>query len=242
MKAEDIKILKEASIQDPFFVLYKPSGLPSAPLYEGDDSALTRLLKLYPELKNVSGEKFGRKNVEHGLIHRIDTLTSGLLLIAANEDAFASILQSQSEGKFINAYSAVCNHNKESAKRLGGFPPCDTKLEKVLTCMNKCTIYSDFRKFGPKGAQVRPLQGTSYCTEVTLTQENDQMFNASCKITKGYRHQVRCHLSWLGFPIVGDPIYNPETKNTENSSFYFTADYISFPHPVTGTTVTYSLD
>ena len=36
-----------------------------------------------------------------------------------------------------------------------------------------------------------------------------------CKISKGFRHQVRNHLAWIGLPVINDPVYNCESIGTE---------------------------
>ncbi|MBP5283798.1 MAG: hypothetical protein J6Y93_03935, partial [Treponema sp.] len=53
--------------------------------------------------------------------------------------------------------------------------------------------------------------------------------NALCTISRGYRHQVRCHLAWCGMPVHGDKIYNPEFRNKETDiEMMFKAVKISF--------------
>ena len=42
-------------------------------------------------------------------------------------------------------------------------------------------------------------------------------------ITNGFRHQVRCHLAWMGLPIIGDSLYN---SNTDGEQLKFTASKI----------------
>ena len=42
---------------------------------------------------------------------------------------------------------------------------------------------------------------------------------AVCRITEGYRHQVRAHLAYSGYPICGDKLYNPNAKPDEKMQF-----------------------
>lgn len=233
----ELRVIHEATETEPFFVLNKPSGLPSAPLAEGDDSALTRLLALHPNLSCVKG----RKAIECGLVHRIDTMTSGLLLVAATQSFYDYILVEQDKGSFIKTYSADCDKSDVQIQK-EGFP-----LEHLMPDSFyrqgsvKLTVQSRFRTFGRKGSEVRPVtesSGTAACkkaspcvyeTEIELSFDKNKTIQASCRIKKGFRHQVRCHLAWLGLPVKGDRLYNPLAKQGE--PFMFRATGLSFPLP-----------
>jgi 23S rRNA-/tRNA-specific pseudouridylate synthase len=56
----------------------------------------------------------------------------------------------------------------------------------------------------------------------------------AARITRGFRHQVRAHLSFLGFPIYGDPLYGVEAPAGYAPRMYLHAWRIEMPHPVTG--------
>ena len=60
-----------------FVIAEKPHNMPTAPLSENEkETALNSVLELFPEGRCV----FGKKPVEHGLVHRLDTATHGLFL------------------------------------------------------------------------------------------------------------------------------------------------------------------
>ena len=236
---QNLKIIHSPTDESPFLVIAKPAGLPSAPLFEGDSSALTEAAKDFPQILQIRG----KKEVEHGLVHRIDTETNGLVLIATTQKSYDSLILSQKEGKFEKWYRAEIDPLPESPELLGGFPPLENEWTSMAGKKNSI-IESSFRPFGKKGCEVRPVTQNSgrsalkkggsalYTTEITL--ESSQ--SAICHIKAGYRHQVRCHLSWCGLPVQGDKIYNPNARNAENSAheMKFTAFKISFPHPLTG--------
>lgn len=70
-----IKILNTPSSINPFLIVYKPPFLPCAPLdFSDSENALSFAVKLFPEIKKVSGIK----PCEFGLVHRLDTLTEGI--------------------------------------------------------------------------------------------------------------------------------------------------------------------
>ena len=151
-----IQVLLEPSSENPFAIIYKPSELPCAPLTQGDDSALTQCLQLFPFLENVQG----RKKIEAGLLHRIDTVTSGLVLIASTQSAYDFLCKEQNENRFIKKYRAtVCK--SEIDLRDKGFPPFNNKsdFQSSKSESQKFTVESAFRYYGPR---LQPA-GTHHC-------------------------------------------------------------------------------
>ena len=236
-----IKVLHEPSAAEPFLVLDKPMGLPTAPVRAGDDCALTQAVARFPSLACV----VGRKPIEFGLLHRLDTATRGCVLIAATQDAYDALRAAQTAGHFTKAYTASVVHVPDAPVLLGGFPSCSVTVAQGATI----TVESRFRAYGMHGAAVRPVTAESgmaarrkaapalYRTHVTLSHGVDGAYSASCVISAGYRHQVRCHLAWLGFPICGDPLYNPR----HGSAFCFVATALRFPNPVSGVIMDFAL-
>ena len=75
-----------------------------------------------------------------------------------------------------------------------------------------------------------------YITNVSAsylkTVDNEDIFNVECKITEGYRHQVRCHLAWIGFPIIGDIMYNSYENDLSKKKIEFVASSVEFTNPI----------
>lgn len=241
---QKIKVISEPTDEKPFVIIYKPQGLPSAPLKEDENSALTQAEKLFPEIKSVSG----RKKIEYGLLHRIDTQTEGLLLIAASQFFYDNLQAQQADGKFIKTYLAECvsTLNKYENEK-PGYPPIEEKFHNELEKGKTVEIRSFFRNYGEGLKSVRPVTENSgkaalkklgnqkeYSTKIKLLSKNESFYNFECKISSGYRHQVRCHLAWLDFPIVGDKIYNINEKNANfNEKMMFKASALEFINPIT---------
>ena len=227
--AIQIEIIKEPTNDKPFLVIYKPKGLPSAPLTPVDtENALAQAAAMYPQIKSVCG----KKAIEYGLLHRLDTATDGLMVIAATQESYDFLMTEQREGRFIKTYSAQCEIIPDNADLLGGFPPAPSSS----------TVTSYFRPYGEGRKEVRPVTEESgkaalsklgtkklYTTKIEITKISDTRATALCEITEGYRHQVRCHLAWAGYPVVGDQLYNSDKKNAEN--LLFSATRISFEYP-----------
>jgi 23S rRNA pseudouridine1911/1915/1917 synthase len=242
-----ITVIHVPDAYNPYLVIYKPAGLPSAPLKSNtDDSAYAQAVKLFPFLDVVSG----RKQEEHGMLHRIDTSTRGLLLIASTQESYEKLLKAQLLNKFEKTYHAKSVINKENSISLGGFPPIPTDLP-LLKQGLIFSINSLFRPYGNRNIEVRPVtekSGTAalkkscknrYITNITVITNCNGFVDTFCTITAGYRHQVRCHLAWIGIPILGDILYN--SWRTEKQQFCFEAFRISFPHPLTGEKVVFEV-
>ena len=89
-----IDIIKEPTPDKPYLVIYKPKGLPSAPLTTDDkDNALTQACAMYPQIKSVCG----KKAIEYGLLHRLDTATDGLIVIAASQECYDFLQNEQKD-------------------------------------------------------------------------------------------------------------------------------------------------
>lgn len=234
-----IAIIHEPSPQKPFLIIDKAAGLASAPLNENDkNNAFSQAAGLYPQLLNVQG----KKAIEHGLLHRLDTATSGLMIIAATQECYDFLQNEQRLRKIIKTYTAECDLLPCAGKEEGWPGEAHELFEGALF-----TIQSYFRAYGPGRKEVRPVTKASnkaaiqkiekailYTTEVLIKKINHAKKTAlvECKITNGYRHQIRCHLAWYGLPIINDLVYNPKVKNKKSTEeMHFCASKIQFEYP-----------
>ena len=198
-------------------VFYKPAGLPTVPLKNGEgDTLLSECALSYPEILSP----WGRNSWEGSIIHRLDTPTSGLVLAPRNKEFYCYLSSLQSEDKIHKTYRAEVSEMEE---KMEGFESCPYSFSED----GYVKIVSSFRPYGPKGASVRPLlkrrkgDERQYETEVRRVDEN----TVECVIKRGFRHQIRCHLSWLGLPIIGDQRYGGK----ENPILMLEAVKVSFP-------------
>lgn len=235
----EIKILDTKDM--PFIIINKPSGLPSAPINSQDkENALMKAAELFPQILKVKG----KKEIEYGLLHRLDTVTSGLLLIATTQDFYDYMIEQQKEEKFSKYYSAKCQIKEDNWKFLEGMGEPEFSFESSKNSYLKTSdfpppaetvikVSSYFRHFGKNNAQTRPVTEKSssaalkklgkkviYTTEVRILSVDliNKTCRVECRITKGFKHQVRCHLSWIGLPVIDDPIYNADFCKKENYS------------------------
>ena len=240
-----IEFLNTPSKENPFLVISKPSGLPTAPLSAQDtNNALYLAAQTFPEILSVNG----KKEIEHGLVHRIDTVTEGLILIATTQDAYENFINQQKNNNFTKFYTAICQKNQNKKEGFPDFP------QQNIFYQNEFKIQSYFRYFGQGRKEVRPVpvenqnktqqkkvEGTSiYTTNVKIISEQNDTVKVECNITKGFKHQVRCHLAWANIPIKNDPIYNKNANPSEQIAFY--ASKLQFVHPITNQIITFQKD
>ncbi len=216
-------------------VVFKPHGMPTAPLRDGEHGTLLAwFLALAPEAASVRGKKI----VEHGLIHRLDTPTEGMVLIAKDQSAYDALQESQNADLIRKTYRALCDHERRA------------ELERIVKGL-PLSIESRFRPWGPGGREVRPVfpadrrydgAGRDYRTVLESVEiSEDEGVRCTCELTRGYRHQVRAHLASLGLPIQGDDLYNRLHSENDTGSkgiLALSAVGLSFPDPNSKATIT----
>ena len=232
-----------------FIITHKPPGMHSAPLTKSreDNILLKWCIEKFPEIADLPGRKAG----EGGLLHRLDFETQGLVLVARSLQGMESLLAQQREGKIIKEYSALVS---QSHHLLPGFPLVRPELPpSVLSGKDDVGepfwIQSAFRPYGPGRKAVRPvlfetLPGENklkrYTTEILNFQHLPHgVISLRLRISRGFRHQIRCHLAWLGLPILNDAVYGGSVYG--NGLLGLRATSLIFNDPSTGQERSYSI-
>ncbi len=192
-------------------VVNKVSNMPTVPLKNRNEgnSLLDAVSDYCPQVKSFEGYS----KHEGGVLHRLDTPTSGLVLIAKNKGAFEFLRQKQKEDLFLKKYLVKSISKESNLPGFGDFPFKDPKNEKQIV------IKSLFRHYGKGRSCVRPVLESSssliiskasnkyYETTVAFEKEDDGIYYFICSLTNGFRHQIRVHMAWSGYPLVGDVLY-----------------------------------
>ncbi|MEL3906153.1 MAG: RNA pseudouridine synthase [Treponema sp.] len=182
--------------------VYKPPRMPTAPLREGETGNLVHWF-LCTQPGTTAAQVRGKKIIEAGLLHRLDTDTRGLVLFAKDQPAYDFLAAQQEAGRIRKTYHAfVSPHSREAVEQLAAALPY--------------TVISQFRNFGPGAKQTAAVfphsrrykeNGRLYKTAIYCLSTAGKLTAVQCRLSRGYRHQVRVHLSSLSLPITGDPLY-----------------------------------
>lgn len=225
-----------------YLVVDKPSGLPTVPLKKDPpekDTLLGRVARKYPEVL-----KFGKNGWEGGVLHRLDTPTRGLVLIARDQNSYAVLRKEQEEGAFLKSYLAKSSLHRDNPGV--GYPEYGSG---DVTSGEEVVIASWFRPYGQKGTVVRPVSknspkpwkskttGSWYETRVKQIGVEGDTHLFACALSTGFRHQIRCHLAWAGWPLDGDESYH----GLKGGNLALEAVGLSFYDPVSKKAVSYSL-
>ncbi|MDR1400478.1 MAG: RNA pseudouridine synthase [Treponema sp.] len=234
-----------------YLVVFKPPRLHSVPLHSvrqgkteagvcptnsaSDTSLLDWCAAQFAELRRIRG----KHPWEGGVLHRLDYEAHGLILIARTQEALDALSAQQEAGLFVKDYTALSVLRPQPL----GFPQTPSLYGAP------CIIESGFRPFGPGRKAVRPVvlgkrakelaldQGKPYQTEIVETYTLGDCIQFKLRLRRGFRHQIRCHLAWLGYPILNDALYGGATTD---GTLCLHAHTISFLKPGSGIRVSYS--
>ena len=204
---------------DVLIVVNKPSGMvvhPSKGHYSG--TLVNALLYHSNSLSDSTSEEIYRP----GLVHRIDKDTSGLLVIAKNNDVHQKLAQQIAENKMNREYIAIVDGH--FAHETGVI---DAPLSRHQTNRLKRVV--------EKG-------GKHAVTHFEVLDSFADYSLVSCRLETGRTHQIRAHMEFIKHPIVNDPLYHPKGKNATAFGQFLHAKTLSFTHPVSGETLTFQVD
>lgn len=206
-KAEDIPldILYE---DDDLLVVNKPKGMvvhPAAGNFEG--TLVNALLSHCKDsLSGIGGV------MRPGIIHRIDKNTSGLLMVAKNDNSHQHLASQIKEHSFIREYEAVVYGNLKNDSGTVNQPigrhPVKRKQMAVVYTNSKPAV-----------------------THYEVIARYNGFTHVRCKLETGRTHQIRVHMAFLGHPIAGDEVYGPKKIIKELGGQCLHAKKLGFIHP-----------
>ncbi|KUF36384.1 RluA family pseudouridine synthase [Lysinibacillus sp. F5] len=148
-----------------------------------------------------------------GIVHRIDKDTSGLLMVAKNDTAHESLVNQLVNKTVTRKYIALVHghiaHDKGTIDAPIGRDQKDRQKQAVVdNGKHAVTHFKVVERFG----------------DYTLVE---------CRLETGRTHQIRVHMNYIGFPLVGDPKYGPK-KTIDFGGQVLHAATLGFDHPSSG--------
>lgn len=175
--------------EDPWLIVVdKPAGLVAHPVGEFQDGTLSNVLQSY-----LDDQTPLRGLLRPGVVHRLDRMTSGLIVTAKEHLAHRLLSIDFQQGKLSKSYVAIVE----------GDPPFESKLIE-LAIGQRPGGHSILMSARPDAKNARPAR-----TKVTVVKRMGEYSLVECVLFTGRNHQIRVHLSHFGFPIVGDEFYGP---------------------------------
>jgi 23S rRNA pseudouridine1911/1915/1917 synthase len=222
-EAQDIP-LEIVFEDDHLLVVDKPAGMVVHPAAGNFDGTLVNAL-----LHHCAGRLSGIGGVARpGIVHRIDKGTSGLLVVAKTDRAHEGLAAQFAKHSLDRRYLAV----------VAGRPtPPEGKVDAPLARSSANR---------QKMAIVERERGKRAVTHYRLLRPLRESALVECRLETGRTHQVRVHMSSLGHPLLGDPVYGRTPSghrellkrlNFERQALH--AAELGFIHPVTGETLSF---
>ena len=196
-------------------VLDKAAGLPTVALRgAGGDSLAARIAARFPECAAV-GEPG-----ECGLVHRLDTGTSGLLLAARTSAAYAALRTQFRTHAVTKEYLALVAGRLEHAERI------DAPIGQHRASLRRMRAIA-----APDAA--RRYAARDACTDVVPERILREATVVRARTSTGARHQIRVHLASVGHPLLGDPLYGDSGRGGDDG-FLLHASRLEWTDPATG--------
>lgn len=196
---------------DDMLVVNKPAGMVVHPAAGHESGTLVNAVLAHcPNLPGIGGER------RPGIVHRLDKDTSGLILVAKNDEALR-YLQGQFKKRTIEkVYLALTEgHFRAGEAMIDGPIGRDPRNRKRMAVIPPNAP-----------AKSRPAQ-----TRVTLLDYYGRYSLLECRPLTGRTHQIRVHLAFAGHPIVGDTIYGRRKGAPILSRHFLHAAGLTFKRP-----------
>ncbi len=194
---------------DDLIVVNKPSGMvvhPAPGNYTG-----TLVNALIYHTNNLSKVN---TNIRPGIVHRIDADTSGLLLVAKNDKAHNILAEAIQKKEVVREYIALVE----------GIIMEDTATIDAPIGRDK----KDRKKMTVTGENSKDA-----VTHIRVLERYKDSTLIRCKLETGRTHQIRVHLSYIGHPVVNDPVYGHKKLIDKDFGQMLHAEKLGFVHPTT---------
>ena len=183
----------------------QPENIPLDIIYEDEDVVVVnkaRGMVVHPAAGNYSGTLVNAllyhcKNlsgingvIRPGIVHRLDKDTSGIMICAKNDAAHVSLSEQIQSKTAQRTYLAVVRGNIKTDSGV-----IETQISRDKDDRKKMAVVKE--------------GGRNAITEYEVVERFGKYTIVKCKLKTGRTHQIRVHMEYLGYPLVGDPKYSP---------------------------------
>lgn len=212
---DEIKIVPENIPLDIIYedeyllVVNKPSGMVVHPAPGNYSGTLVNALMYHcNNLSKVNSE------IRPGIVHRIDADTSGLLVIAKNDDVHNNLAEQIKNHTVVRKYIALVWGviNEDSAT-------IDAPIGRDKNNRKKMCVTADNSK--------------EAITHIKVLKRYNNATLIECKLETGRTHQIRVHMEYINHPVVNDPVYGNKKLLDHDFGQMLHAKTLGFIHPIT---------
>ena len=208
LKAQNIPI--EIIYEDSdIIVVNKPKGMVVHPANGNPDGTLVNAIMAIckDSLSGIGGE------IRPGIVHRIDKDTSGLLIVAKNDNAHVKMSEQIKNHEVKKTYIALVRGVFKENEATIDMPIGRSTSDRKKMAVNK--------------------NGKNAITHIKVLKRFDKYTLLKVNIETGRTHQIRVHLSHIGYPIVGDYTYSNGKNEFDVIGQCLHAQKLEFKHPIT---------
>ena len=194
---------------DYLLVVNKPSGMVVHPAVGNYSGTLVNALMYHcNKLSSVNG------SVRPGIVHRIDADTSGLLLVAKNDNVHNDLAKQISDKSVVRKYVSLVHGviNEDTAT-------IDAPIGRDSKDRKKMCVTADNSK--------------DAVTHIRVLERYRDATLIECVLETGRTHQIRVHMNYINHPVVNDPVYGYKKLDDKDFGQMLHAKEIGFVHPVT---------
>lgn len=207
-----------------------PENIPLDIIYEDDDVVVlnkARGMVVHPAPGNYTGTLVNallyhcsnlsgiNSAIRPGIVHRLDKDTSGIMIVAKNDAAHISLSQQIQSKTAVRTYLAVVRGNIKTDSGT-----IETQIARDKTDRKKMAVVKE--------------GGRDAITDYEVVERFGKYTLVRCKLRTGRTHQIRVHMEYLGYPLVGDPKYSPMKTPFGIKGQALHSHTLEFTHPRTG--------